>query len=71
MLVISVNLRSPWSLIALGFILVMLGWIGPFLMVIHVIPSTFFLNFLSYIASVLGLFLGIWGVALYTRSKRK
>ena len=55
----------------MGFILVMLGWIGPFLMVIHVIPSTFFLNFLSYIASVLGLFLGIWGVALYTRSKRK
>jgi len=65
------NLRSPWSLIALGFILVMLGCLGPFLMVLHVIPSTFFLNFVSYVASVLGLFLGVLGAALYARSKRK
>jgi len=63
------NISSPWKLIALGFALVMAGWIFPFLMVLHVIPSTFFLNFLSYIASVMGLFLGIWGAALYARSR--
>lgn len=64
--------RSPWTLIGTGFVLVMLGWILPFLMVLHVIPSTFFLNFFSYIASVLGLFLGIWGAALYViRSRRR
>jgi hypothetical protein len=49
----------------------MAGWIFPFLMVLHVIPSTFFLNFMSYIASVLGLFLGIWGAVLYAHSKMK
>ncbi len=65
------NIPSPWRLIALGFVLVMAGWILPFLMVIHVIPSTFFLNFFAYIASVLGLFLGIWGAALYAQSRRR
>ncbi len=55
----------------MGFVLVMAGWILPFLMVIHVIPSTFFLNFFVYIASVLGLFLGIWGAALYAQSRRR
>lgn len=62
---------SPWKLIALGVVLMMAGWILPFLMVIHVIPSTFFLNFFSYIASVLGLFLGIWGTVLYAQMRRK
>jgi len=65
------NIPSPWKLIGLGFVLMMAGWIFPFLMVIHVIPSTFFLNFMSYIASVLGLFLGIWGAVLYAHSKMK
>lgn len=64
--------RSPWTLIGVGFVLVMLGWVLPLLMVLHMLPSTFFLNFFSYIASVLGLFLGIWGAALYVvRSRRR
>jgi len=64
--------RSPWTLIGVGFVLVMLGWVLPLLMVLHVLPSTLFLNFFSYIASVLGLFLGIWGAALYVvRSRRR
>ncbi len=65
------KIPSPWRLIVLGFVLVMAGWILPFLMVIHWIPSTLFLNFFAYIASVLGLFLGIWGAALYAQSRRK
>lgn len=36
----------------------------PFLMVIRVVESTFLMNFLSYGASVAGLFLGIIGVAM-------
>ncbi len=64
--------RSPWTLIGAGFILLTLGWVLPLLMVLHVLPSTLFLNFFSYIASVLGLFLGIWGAALYAlRSRRQ
>lgn len=63
--------RSPWIPIGIGFVLVTLGWVLPFLMVLHVVPSTLFLNFLSYIVSVLGLFLGIWGAALYAQSRRR
>jgi hypothetical protein len=61
----------PWQLIALGLILSLMGVIFPFLMVIQVIPSTFFLNFLSYIAMLSGLFLGIIGAVQYVREHRK
>jgi hypothetical protein len=51
-------------LILIGFGLVLLGAILPFLMVMHTIKSTLFLNFFSYIASVAG-FLGVMGSALF------
>jgi len=57
----------PWGLILIGFLLAMAGVILPFLMVIQLIPSTFFLNFLSYGISLVGMFLGIIGAALYVR----
>jgi len=61
----------PWQLILLGFILSMMGVIFPFLMVIELLPSTFFLNFFSYAVSVTGLFLGIIGASRYVRENRK
>jgi hypothetical protein len=60
---------NPKYILLIGFILVFLGFLLPFLMVIQVIPSTMFLNFFSYIASVLGLFLGLVGAAMYTRMR--
>jgi len=60
-----------WKLILIGFVLCLSGVIFPFLMVIKVLESTFFLNFLSYTASVLGLFLGIIGAAYYVRENRQ
>jgi membrane associated rhomboid family serine protease len=42
----------------------------PFLMVIHVLASTFFLNFFSWSASVSGLFLGVIAIANYARFNR-
>ncbi len=62
---------QPWNLILIGFLLSVLGVVLPFLMVIQIVPSTFFLNFFSFIASVSGLILGIIGAALYVRSRRK
>lgn len=62
---------QPWNLILIGFLLSVLGVVLPFLMVIHIIESTFFLNFLSFIGSVTGLILGIIGAALYVRSRKK
>jgi|WetSurMetagenome_2_1015567.scaffolds.fasta_scaffold1423832_1 hypothetical protein len=54
---------SSRSIIIIGFILVLLGFLLPLLMVMKVLESTFFLNFFSFIASLLGLFLGLMGAA--------
>lgn len=62
---------SPVQLILIGFVLSLLGVALPLLMVIHILQSTFFLNFFSYISSVIGLFLGIIGAATYIRVHRK
>ena len=64
-------LRNPVHLILIGLVLVILGAALPFLMVIHIIRSTFFLNFFSYAASLAGLFLGLIGSATYVRYHRK
>ena len=63
-------MNSPRFLLSLGVTLMLLGVILPFLMVIHVLESTFFLNFLSWGASVTGLALGTIGFALYSRTKK-
>jgi heme/copper-type cytochrome/quinol oxidase subunit 4 len=62
---------SPLKMILIGFILMVLGVILPFLMVLHIIASTFFLNFFSYTASLVGLILGLIGSAYYVRLKKK
>jgi hypothetical protein len=62
---------SPIKIILIGFVLVVLGAVLPFLMVIHILESTFFLNFFSYTASLVGLILGIIGSALYFKLKKK
>ncbi len=61
---------DPKYIIGLGFILVLLGALLPWLMVMQVIRSTLFLNFFSFIASVAGILLGIVGAAWYTRKGR-
>jgi hypothetical protein len=62
---------SPLRIILIGFVLVVLGVVLPFLMVLHILESTFFLNFFSYGSSLFGLILGIIGAAMYIRIKKK
>jgi len=62
-------MNSPRFLLSLGVGLLLLGIILPFLMVIHVLQSTFFLNFFSWGASVAGLAFGTIGFATYSRSR--
>jgi hypothetical protein len=62
-------MRSPGLLLGLGVFLMILGIVLPFLMVIHVLESTFFLNFFSWGASVSGLAFGTIGFALYSRTR--
>jgi hypothetical protein len=59
------------TLILIGFVLVLLGAVLPFLMVMRVIESTFFLNFLAYGASMIGLFLGFIGASQYVNEHRR
>jgi hypothetical protein len=65
------NISRPRTLIAIGLLMALLGVILPFLMVMKILPSTFFLNFFSYIVSVLGLFIGLIGAAFYVRLNKK
>ena len=57
--------------IAIGFVLVLAGAVLPFLIVIHVLPSTLPLNFLSYACSVGGLMLGVAGAAVANSERRR
>jgi len=61
---------QPWKLIVIGFVLVLMGFVLPFLMVVRVLESSLFLSFLSYGASVGGLLLGLIGAAMYVRIRR-
>jgi hypothetical protein len=61
---------SPRLLLSLGLFLMGLGIVLPFLIVIKVLESTFFLNFFSWAASVAGLALGMVGFAMYSRNRR-
>lgn len=61
-------------LIAIGFICVLVGAVLPFLMVMNIVESTFWLNFIAYTTSTAGIFLGVIGTALHVgnaRSKKK
>ncbi len=58
------------KLLVIGLIAMVLGVILPFLMLIDLIPSTFFLNFLAFTISVGGLFTGIIGIGMYVNFKR-
>ena len=60
-------LNFPRFLVSLGVALMLLGMILPFLMVIRVLESTFFLNFFAWGASVGGLTLGLMGFLMGSR----
>ena len=64
-------MNRPVLLMVGGFLLLLLGWILPLLMVMQVVTSTFFLNFFSYTVSLIGLMLGITGAVLFSRTRSK
>ena len=64
------NHLSPLQLIILGFVLLVIGFILPFLMVLQLLESTLPLNFLAYLSSFFGLILGLIGIVTYSRSQK-
>lgn len=61
----------PGTMMLVGFVLMLFGVIVPFLMVIGEMEPGFLLLFLSYIASLGGLIVGLIGAALYVRERRQ
>jgi len=64
---------SPKQMILIAVGLLVLGVLLPFLMVMDVLESTFFLNFFSYACQVSGLVLGMIGafsIVKINRNKR-
>jgi hypothetical protein len=68
---VSVGRIHPLRLILIGFFLVLFGFVGPLLMVLGILETSFALSFLSHGASVGGLFLGLIGTAMYVGTRRK
>ena len=62
---------SPFIMMIFGTALLVLGVVLPLLMVIKILPSTLWLSFLSYTASVVGMFVGLIGALTYARSKKR
>jgi len=62
---------SPRRLLLISFICMLVGGVAlPFLMIIHLLPSTIFLNFFSFVLMLIGLIIGIFGAAGMARSNR-
>ena len=64
-------MKSPRFLLGLGLFLMLVGIALPFMMVIHVIESTFFVNFFSWASSVIGLALGMIGATFMAARRRE
>ncbi|MCL0056176.1 hypothetical protein M1O20_00705 [Dehalococcoidia bacterium] len=62
---------SHLRLIILGFLLLLVGAVLPFVMVIRLLESTFLLNFVAATSSVGGLTVGLIGIVQYNRSRRQ
>lgn len=62
---------TPKRLLLLAFVFLLLGVVIPFLMVMEVLESTYFLNFFSFIISFMGLVVGILGATYSVRMNRE
>ncbi len=63
-------MQHPRTLIIIGAILLVTGFALPLLMVMQILPSTFFLNFFAYGASFVGLILGLIGTVSLAVQRR-
>jgi len=63
-------MESPLRLIGIAFGLLVIGVALPFLMVIELLESTLFLNFVAVACSIGGLTAGFIGISQYLRSRK-
>lgn len=61
---------STTHMIIIAVVLLLAGVVLPLLMVVKIIPSTFFLNFLAYACSLVGMVLGFLGLFSFVKTRR-
>jgi uncharacterized membrane protein YuzA (DUF378 family) len=66
-----VNRFSPVQLILVGLALLLVGFLLPFVMVLRLVEPTLLLGFVSYLASFMGLVIGLYGVVTIGVARRK
>ncbi len=64
-------MKNPRLLTAFGLVLMLLGILLPFLMIVKIIEATYFLSFLSWGVSTLGLAVGTVGFTLWNRNNKR
>ena len=62
---------SPATSLALGFALILAGFLVPFLMVMEVLESGLVLSVSAYGASLVGLGLSLYGVSHYSSARER
>ena len=62
---------SSFKLVAMGFALVLGGFLLPFLMVLGVLESGFMLSFSAYFSSLVGLLLTFYGISHHVSLRRR
>ena len=65
------NRFSPVQLILVGLVLLLIGFLLPFVMVLRLVEPTLPLGFVSYLASFMGLVIGLYGVVTIGVARRK
>jgi hypothetical protein len=60
---------SPVTSLAIGFALILAGFLLPFLMVLQVLESGLVLSISAYCASLVGLVLSLYGVSHYSSAR--
>ena len=63
--------QNPKVILLVGFVLVLIGFLLPFLMVVQEIKASFLFSFISYGASVAGLVLGFIGSLMLFGPKKQ
>jgi len=63
------SLGTRYLIVGIG--LMVLSVVLAFMMVLQILPPTFFLNGLTYLASLVGLILGVVGVAYQVQFTRR
>ncbi len=61
---------SSKTLIWVGGVMIVLGWLLPLLIVLGHLPSTYFLNFISYAFQMIGMILGMLGIFSIVKARR-